>query len=526
VKLRAFLSIHAVLLGGIAALHAVDQTPTFDPVTAWGGDYTIDVERYAFSPTTPAGIPTLQSYAAGVYNGQWVLVSGRTNGLHGFSNDGVANFPPAFQNSSVWVVDPVTQQTWTKSYSDMSGLDQATIDSLSATNTQFFQHNDTLFVSGGYVYDSINDDFTTYNRLTALDLPDLVNWVKTDNASLATNAVLHVEGRATPGGDGGDDFFAVTGGGMHRFDENGRVALTFGQNFEGGYTVGSNGEYTSQVRTFDIVYDKDNGTLDYSNEAATPEGGDPRQFRRRDLNVARALVDDPENPGETKEILIAYSGVFYKDQDDPEDLGFGIWTIPVEIGSDGVPAMKAASDPDAFYQGMQQYHSGKVGMYSAETGEFTQLLFGGITANEYVEGSSPTNLVYDGFLPFTTQISSIVRSADGTFEQFYLGDFPAFNDGSGDPVEPYFGANSEFFVAEGVPLLADGVIDFDALEGETLLGYLYGGIKAEQPNFGPTSATGEIFTVIYRPIPEPASGTLLALGALGLLARRARRSAR
>ena len=31
-----------------------------------------------------ASLPTLQSFASGTYDGKWVLLAGRTNGLHGF----------------------------------------------------------------------------------------------------------------------------------------------------------------------------------------------------------------------------------------------------------------------------------------------------------------------------------------------------------------------------------------------------------------------------------------------------------
>ena len=93
-----------------------------------------------------ASVPTLQSFASGIYNGQWVLIAGRTNGLHGFSDDGLANFPPRYQNTDVWVIDPVSKETWSRSLDDTSsGLTSSEIDSLSSTNTESYQDGNTLY---------------------------------------------------------------------------------------------------------------------------------------------------------------------------------------------------------------------------------------------------------------------------------------------------------------------------------------------------------------------------------------------
>ena len=42
-----------------------------------------------------------------------------------------------------------------------------------------------------------------------------------------------------------------------------------------------------------------------------------------------------------------------------------------------------------------------------------------------------------------------------------------------------FGAEAKFFAAPGLPVYENGVIDLDALEDNTLLGYIYGGIAAD-----------------------------------------------
>ena len=482
-----------VTLAFSGAVCAQDQTTTFSPVTNWAGSYGISLQTYDMGS---ADMPTLQSFASGQYNGQWVMLAGRTNGLHSFTQSGTANFPPAYQNTSVWVIDPVTKQTWTKSLSDVSsGLSAAVINSLSATNTQSYQDGGTLFVSGGYVYDYNANNFTTYNALTAIDLGDVVSWVKGTSSNLAANSVLQTSGSS--------GFFAVTGGEMIK--TGGTTHLVFGQKFEGPYTPGSNGVYTSQVRSFTVDYDKNAGTLSYTQTSVSPDPGDPTEFRRRDLNVAPSLMKDMLT-GDAVEGITAYAGVFYN--------GSGVWTVPVEIDADGTPTQADPSAPGTFKQAMNAYASAKLGLYSRTTGEFTEYFFGGITANTYDPETG--QLAYDDEYPFTSQITAVTRGQLGNYNQFYIGEYPTLTDGDGDTL--LFGAEAVFFAAEGLPTFANGVIDLDALTANTLLGYIFGGIAADAPNFGNTAASNNVFAVYYT-VPEPSTWALIGLAAVFVAAR-------
>ncbi|MFV0416829.1 MAG: PEP-CTERM sorting domain-containing protein [Chthoniobacterales bacterium] len=488
-------------------LLAQDQTGTFSPVTNWSEDYGLSLQIHNMGA---ASVPTLQSFASTTYNDQWVIVAGRTNGLHGFSNSGTTNFPPAYQNSSVWVIDPATKQTWSRSLADpSSGLSTSVVESLSASNTQHYSSGDTLFVTGGYVYDSGLNDFTTYNALTAIDLPDLVGWVKGTSPTLAANAVIQTAGAPFTNGSYTSGYFAVTGGEMFR-TSNGQTHLVFGQDFDGPYTAGANGEYTSQVRSFTVDYDKTAGTLAYTPVAATPNPGDPTQFRRRDLTVAPSITPDAGSPSGYKEGIIAYAGVFYE--------GSGVWTLPVEIDVHGNPVMVGSpGDPGAFKQAMNHYSAANIGMYSETTGDFTSFQFGGITANTF----DPTTetLTYDSGYPFTSEITAVTRRADGSYEQFYIGEYPVVMDGSGNTL--LYGAEAEFFANMSLPMYANGVINLDALgTGDILLGYIYGGIASSLPNTSSPSdsmASNDIFAVYFHnPIPEPSSAALLFLSAATL----------
>ena len=470
----------------ISAAPSKDQTPTFSQVTNWSGDYDLTFAEYDMGT---ASVPTLQSFASGIYDDQWVLVAGRTNGLHGFSDDGLANFPPRYQNTDVWVIDPISKETWSRSLNDTSsGLSSSEIDSLSSTNTESYQDGNTLFIVGGYVYSRAKNDFTTYNALSAIDLPTLVNWVKGTDETLHTNAILQVAGEESSDNSYDGGFFQVTGGGLEKIED--RYQLVFGQKFEGPYAHGSTTfqVYTSQVRSFDIDYDFANGSLSYSTDSnmINPSGGDPSRFRRRDLNVFPIL--SPDGQGGTTKSTVALAGVFYN--------GVGVWTVPVEIGYDGVPTTEnPTNDPDVFRQAMNQYESGKIGLYSQTSGEMTQVLLGGISANTFDPATE--QLTYDENNGFHRQITAVFRDASGTYQQQYITDFPDVYDGNGKLL--YFGANARFFPAKNVPVLTDGVINLDSLSTETVIGYMFGGIAADQPNFGTTVASSIIFEVTYAP---------------------------
>ncbi len=87
----------------------------------------------------------LQSYDVGIHKGKWLLMNGRTNGLHGFNND-PNNFPPEAQNTVVYVIDPVKRTVVSRSLtSPSSGLTQDQIDSLSVTSAESYQSGHTLY---------------------------------------------------------------------------------------------------------------------------------------------------------------------------------------------------------------------------------------------------------------------------------------------------------------------------------------------------------------------------------------------
>ena len=477
----------------ITTTNPTDQTPTLSGVYTSGLAYSISLQTVDMGGQSPAG---LQSYAVGSYDGEYVFFDGRENGLHNFNNSGINNFPPQYQNTDILVLDPVTKQTWTRTITN-SGLSQSEISSLSATAPEFSQQNNTLYVAGGYLYDSASNNFITYSTLTALDLPGVVDWVKTGTSNLSASM------RQTT-----NSTLQVTGGDLH-IATNGTALLTFGQNFEGPYTPGANGTYTKQVRSFSIVDGGSGGTLSISNISASPVDD---AYRRRDLNVVPLAQTGSNGPS-----LVALSGVFTTNG--------GMWTVPVEIGMDGSNVITSMADPTAsntFKQAMNNYHSPTISLYSPTLQQNQTVILGGISEGIF----SNSVLTEDQGYGWTSQSSVVVRDAAGNYEQYYLGDvFPNINfPGTNTPA--LFGGSAEFLANTNLPMI-DGVINMDTLTNGTTLGYVFGGIQSmlqETTNSTTdTTVSPYLFQVIYS-VPEPSTYILLLLGGLVLLAAAHRHS--
>ncbi|MBK9017619.1 MAG: hypothetical protein IPM82_28210 [Saprospiraceae bacterium] len=94
-------------------------------------------------------------------------------------------------------------------------------------------------------------------------------------------------------------------------------------------------------------------------------------------------------------------------------------------------------------------------------------------------------------MPFVKTASRVTRLSDGSYEEV------AF-----DAELPFYtGTGAEFLLAEGLPTLASGIVDYDALpDGETLLGYIVGGIVTPdgQPNPFVGNLTGLTCNALYR----------------------------
>lgn len=457
-----------------ASAVSINQTDTVSPVfPAQSVPFDVEIELADFQ--LPNGI---QSFVHAIHDDKWLILGGRTNGMHTF-NDNSDNFPPAAQNLLVYVVDLKTKTTVTKSLADpTSGLTQAQIDSLSTTAAQWFYNHKTLYITGGYGFDTALQNYTTFDNLTAIDVRGLMHWVT--NPRPGETASQHIRQISNP-------IFRVTGGEMYQ-TPNGPVVLVFGQDFEGPYFHFTfDGIYTEQVRRFHII---DNGKkLSFKSLPALPLIKDPN-YRRRDLNVVPVtrVID-----GHIRSQYVAFSGVF--------TLAGGAWTVPVEITGNGVPFMADPTNPSTFKQGMSNYACAHMELFSKKHGDSYTVFFGGISYETF--GSN--GVVTDIELPFTNIVSTIKIDKCGVFTQYALnGTYPVILSTQSNPGNQLlFGASADFFPVENLPLRANGVIKYDSIRHHrTLVGRIVGGIQSTVPNTETASdsaASPYIFNVYLVP---------------------------
>jgi hypothetical protein len=223
-------------------------------------------------------------------------------------------------------------------------------------------------------------------------------------------------------------------------------------------------------------------------------------YRRRDLNIATVLEAGPQ-PGRFLERAVVYSGVFT-----PEN---GVWTVPVVVAPGGVVTMADPAAATTLRQGFQVYHSAKVGLFHRATREMHMVMFGGITVLE--RDAVTGTFTQDNNAPFTNQCGVVIRRADGSFKQHFLPTrFPLIL--TIENKELRFGTNAEFFPAPGLPMLHPKVIDLAAIDRETVIGHVFGGIMADAGNGGATGASGRVFEVVLTPTTVAPTPTIVRNG--------------
>ncbi len=411
--------------------------------------FTVAIEEEAFP-----GFPALQSFVEGRHDGKWVLIGGRTDGLH--QRQPFAAFDPDFKNTSIYVVDIAAKQVWSK---PLTGLPANLVEQLASTNMESVQRDDVLYIAGGYGYSPSLDEFITYPYLTAVDLPGLVNAV-TSGGDIAPHFRYLTDGRVR-----------VTGGYLGLLDDD--FYLVGGQNFEGRYNpMGPNHgpgffqEYTNAIKKFRVT--NDDATLAITDYEETV---DTANLRRRDYNLVPQIFPDGS------EGFTVFSGVFRPDADLP-------WLNTVDV----LPGSYTVNND--FNQYLNQYHTAHAALYSAAQNEMHTAFFGGIS--RYFLNTAGV-LVDDPDVPFVKTISLVTRSGDGSMQEFKLGEMPGL-----------LGSGAEFMPAENLPMLTDGIINLDGLANEQLIGHIIGGIESTLPNVlflngdDLSSASGRVFKVILQ----------------------------
>lgn len=381
-------------------------------------------------PLNITGLGGLQAFAFGQDNGKWLIVGGRLDGLH--RRQPFAAFDVAGNNNQLLVIDPVSKQKWT---APLTSLSIALQEQLSATNMEFHQDGDYLYVVGGYGYHSATASRKTFDQLTAIDIPSVINAVI--GGTSFTNYFRQIS----------DPLFAVTGGHLKKI--NNTFYLLCGNKFDGNYNPMGGASYTQiytdAIRKFTLQDDGVNLTITH-----LPALNDANNLHRRDYNaVAQILPNGAEG-------LTIFSGVFQP----TVDLPF-LNCVYVDSTSFAVN--------NSFQQHYNHYHCATVPIYSASKNEMHSLFFGGI-AQFY---DSLGVLVQDNNVPFVKTIARVTRDASGSMTEYKL------------PISmpSLLGAGSEFIPIESIPHYPNEVFKLDDFTTDsTLVGYIYGGISSTAPN--------------------------------------------
>jgi len=475
--LAGLLMVPAVV--GSVPARADNQTATVSKVKTDTSKIPYTIKLRPVSKTSKT-LPNLQSFVSGEVDGLWVIIGGRTNGLHDFTNSGLKNFPPSKQNRRIWVIDPWTGNRWGRKLSD-SSLTKDQVDALSSTAQQAYQVGNTLYVIGGYGYSRSEKNFKTFKSLTAFDLDKIVAWVRNPGSLPSKDRDLANLIRQTS-----HSILKVTGGHVTKLGS--RTILAFGQLFDGGYGDPDFKQvYTEQVRSFTVS--DDGKSVDIAKLRRDPTTPNPEDYRRRDYPLVPYLQ---MKKGKPKARAVALAGVFTETD--------GMFTVPVEIDPQGRPSMADPDDPSTFKQPMSGYDVAYLPIWDSKTKTSHNVLFAGIS---YVYYDKRTDtFVEDDAYPFIKDISVLTRDSKGKYKQTLLGQFPTVRSTDGKQLR--FGAEAEVFVNPAMPVTKNGMIDLREVrkafgKKKIVAGHLFGGIASDAGNNGNTVASNLIFKIVLVP---------------------------
>jgi hypothetical protein len=403
------------------------------------------------------GLPGLHSYAFAEHEGKWLIIGGRTDGLH--PRQPFASFPELENNTNIYVIDIQNKQFWSAS---LNVLPTSIKEQLQSSNMNFYQDADTLVLIGGYCYAPSAATHITFPQLTTVMVSSLINAVIT-NADI-TPFIKQIT----------NDIFAVTGGELAKLENT--YYLIGGQRFDGEYNPMGHPTYvqtyTDAIQKFTL--NNSGAATEYANyEKIT----DPIHLHRRDYNLLSHIYPDGS------EGLVISSGVFQQFVDLP-------YLYPVEITTDNYVAKTA------FNQYLNNYHTAHTNIYDSAENKMTSLFFGGISQYYYVDGA----LHQDDLVPFVNTISGISRDASGNYTEFYIpGGMPGFK-----------GSSAEFLPNYNLTNNHSEILRETKFEGDTItIGYILGGISSPSKNpfsmnqTNLTSADNNIYVVkLFKALPN------------------------
>ncbi len=378
------------------------------------------------------GLEGMHSYAHAQHQSEWLIVGGRLNGLHAYLPP--TAFPIYTQNNTLTVIDVNTQQFWA---SDAIVLPDSIREHITSSNMEYVQEGDYLYFIGGYGWSTPDSDFVTFPKLTAIQVPDLIQAIKNQTDITPYFRQIH------------SPDLAVTGGQIGRLGN--LYYLVWGHNFKGRYNH-TNGPtftqtYSYQIRKFEI---QDDGTsLALANYTAIT---DSANFRRRDFNLSPQVFQDGS------EGFTGFTGVFQPERNIP-------YLNSVDITPSGYTVN------NSFQQKLNQYHTARLPVFDSANNAMHTVFFGGI-GQYYPDSLNPNLWVEDTLVPFVKTVSRITRYNNTTFEMSLPIGMPG-----------YVGTNAEFIPLEGALFKSNGILKLNSLDTtKTLVGYIWGGIESPRKN--------------------------------------------
>ena len=376
------------------------------------------------------GLPGLHSFAVAQWQGKWLLVGGRRDGLHARQPN--SSFPAASNNTDLLVVDVAQQQFWSVS---VNALPVGIREQLQSTNMNFYQDHDTLVLIGGYGYSNTQQDHITFPNLTTIHVSGLIQAII--NAALITSFIKQIN----------DPYFAVNGGQLGKIGNY--FYLVGGHRFDGRYNPMGNPTYVQTYVSGIKKFQLNNAGVNpaYFNSSFI---SDQVHLHRRDYNLVPQLYSNGV------EGYMLSSGVFQPAVNLP-------YLYPVDITAGGYTPQVT------FNQYLSNYHSAKVAIFDSVNLSMHALFFGGMSQYSYVNNA----LVQDNTVPFVKTISRVSRDVNAQLEEHVM-----------DTEMPDFlGASAEFMINMNLPHTASEIIILQSNQPDSiLLGHMYGGI------YSPTSS--------------------------------------
>lgn len=536
--LRALLAGFAASFAAAASWPLAAQTPP---------QFTVELTQVALPEA-----PGLHSFALGVdpLTGFWLVVAGRTNGLHTFGesidNQPPPNaFPPEQANKSLWAIDPVSKLVRS------APLPAAFADTLSVSNPIYHQEGDMLYVAGGYGQRS-GGAMQTFASLTAIPVHDTVLAVLNGTAppirsvdvwydcvAASTDAesacVAGFSGSSLPLCSGanwqgcrcspGPDWqqcmqqqeaycdqqrqsalascsAAVRSGDTANLPPPSNTGPYYVTVTGGGMEAVGDVTWVMLGQNFQGLYSVNPG--DYGRYpvlqvytqrmAALHIGTIGGQLA---AGILDALQPEPGDSEWHRRDLNIEPAV---DTDgSPMLASYGGVFVPGRIAAFQKPLyLKNGGDPqvatvtvDNYNQLFNLYHSATMKLWSTSQRQMQTVFFGGIGMYYISKGV----LQMDTGLPFVNTLSVLSRSSAGATSEAL----------ATTPLPTFMGSDAVFVPRPGLGQYLPGILQLDGITGRTLAGWVYGGILSPQPQpaTGTTVASNAIYEVWLTPGAPP-----------------------